>query len=348
MTPRAQIRFADHTTLGLGGEARWWAEAETEADIPAAAAWAAARGLEWTPIGGGSNLLVSDAGYGGLALHIALRGVRELDGGHIEAAAGEDWDGFVAACVARGWAGVECLSGIPGTVGATPVQNVGAYGQEVAETIETVRAWDRHDAAWVELANPDCGFGYRSSRFNGADRGRFVIAAVRFRLAPGGEAALRYPELRRQFPAGAQPTLAEAREVVRGLRRGKAMLLEAGDPECRSAGSFFKNVVLPEAAAAALAARLGTAPPRFPAGDGHVKIPAAWLIEQSGFHKGYRANGSGVGLSRRHVLAIVNYGAGTAAEVMALARQIQAAVRARTGLELEPEPVRLGFAASGL
>jgi len=345
--PREHVRLADHTTLGLGGEASFWAEAEAEADIPAAAAWARQRGLDWMPLGGGSNLLVSDQGYDGLALHIAIKGVRDLGGGHVEAAAGEDWDGFVAWCVERGLAGLECLSGIPGTVGATPVQNVGAYGQEVAETIGSVRAWDRQAETWVELPAAECGFGYRSSRFNQEDRGRFVIAAVRFALRPGGAAALRYPELRRQFPdPAAAPSLAAVRAAVRGIRRGKAMLLEPGDPECRSAGSFFKNPVVSPIAAAELAQRLGAAPPQFPAGEGQVKIPAAWLIEQAGFHKGFRPEGSGVGLSRRHVLAIVNYGQGTAAQVRALARQIRSAVAAGTGISLQPEPVPVGFAPS--
>jgi len=348
VTPREHVRLADHTTLGLGGEARYWAEAEREADIPAAAAWARQQGLPWMPLGGGSNVLASDAGYDGLILHLALPGVRELGGGRVEAAAGEDWDGFVAWCVARGLAGLECLSGIPGTVGATPVQNVGAYGQEVAETIQSVRAWDRQAEAWVELPASACGFGYRSSRFQ-PGKGRFVIAAVRFALRPGGAAALRYPELRRQFPdPAAAPSLSEVREAVRAIRRGKAMLIEPGDPECRSAGSFFKNPVVSEAAAAELARRLGAAPPQFPAAAGQVKLPAAWLIEQAGFHKGYRPAGSGVGLSRRHVLAIVNYGSGTAAAVAALAGQIQSAVAAKTGIALHPEPVWLGPAAGGV
>ena len=205
-----------------------------------------------------------------------------------------------------------------------------------------MRAWDRRSEAWAELAAGECGFGYRSSRFNQQDRGRFVIAAVRFRLRPGGAAALRYPELRRQFPdSAAAPSLAAVRTAVRGIRRGKAMLLKPGDPECHSAGSFFKNVVVAEAAAA-LAERLGAAPPQFAAGAGQVKIPAAGLIEQAGFHKGYRPEDSGVGLSRRHVLAIVNYGQGTAAEVAALAGQIQSAVAVQTGIALHPEPVWVG------
>ncbi len=189
--------LGQRTTLGVGGPARFAAEIAAEAEIPEAVAWARGRGLAWLAWGAGSNLLVSDAGFGGLAAHIALRGVRFGDGGEVEAAAGEDWDALVAACVARGWAGIECLSGIPGTVGATPVQNVGAYGQEVGEVLERVRAWDTQREAWVELGAKECGFGYRASRFNGADRGRFVVASVTLRLRPGGAATVRYPELQR-------------------------------------------------------------------------------------------------------------------------------------------------------
>ncbi|HET9783538.1 MAG TPA: UDP-N-acetylmuramate dehydrogenase [Terriglobales bacterium] len=331
-----QESLARHTTLEVGGAARYWAEITRENEIPEALAWAEERHLPATVLGGGSNVLASDAGYAGLVLHMAPAGARETGPGRIEVAAGEDWDGFVAECVARGWAGVECLSGIPGSVGATPVQNVGAYGQEVAETMVGVRAWDRQARAWVTLTAGECRFAYRSSRFNRDDRGRFVIVAAEFQLRPGGAATLRYPELRRQFPTEA-PGLSEVREVVRGLRRGKAMLLEPGMEDGRSAGSFFKNPVVEEAAAGALPAEA----PRYPEADGRVKLPAAWLIEHAGLHKGFQLPGSRAALSRKHVLAIVNRGGATAGEIEALAAHIQAVVSERWGVRLAREPVQL-------
>lgn len=332
------LELAAKTTLHIGGPARFWIEIEREEEVPQAVAWARQRGLPWFVLAGGSNLLVSDAGYRGTVLHPAFAGWRELAPGQVEAAAGQDWDALVSACVAGELAGIECLSGIPGTVGATPVQNVGAYGQEVAETIALVRAWDTADSRWVELTAAECGFGYRASRFNQADWGRFVITAVRFDLRPGGAASVRYPELERAL-GGSSPTLASVREAVRTLRRGKAMLLEAGDPDARSAGSFFKNPMVPTTQVAAIAAAAGAEPPQFPAAGNTVKIPAAWLIERAGFAKGFALAGSSVGLSSRHVLAIVNRGKGTAAEVAALSERIQTEVARRFGVHLAPEPV---------
>ncbi|MGH9486052.1 MAG: UDP-N-acetylmuramate dehydrogenase [Terriglobales bacterium] len=336
------VPLAAHTTLGVGGPGRFWVEVNTEAELPEALAWATERGLPVLALGAGSNLLVADCGYDGLVLRLALRGVRELGAGRLLAAAGEDWDGLAANCVARGWAGVECLSGIPGSVGATPVQNVGAYGQAVAESIVRVRAWDRQNRDWAELTVGECGFGYRCSRFNGADRGRFLITAVEFALRPGGAPTLRYPELRQRVPAGA--SLAEVREAVRGLRRGKAMLLDPEDQDARSAGSFFKNPVLSAAQAAAVAARSdGAAPPQFPEPGGGTKFPAAWLIERAGFAKGFRLPASSIRLSRKHVLALVNEGHGTAAQAAALALHIRSTVETRWGVRLEMEPVAVGF-----
>jgi UDP-N-acetylmuramate dehydrogenase len=335
-----QQPLGTRTTLGVGGPARFALEAAAEAEIPEALAWARERGLGWLAWGAGSNLVVSDAGFDGLALRVALRGVRFGEGGAVEAAAGEDWDGLVAACVARGWAGIECLSGIPGTVGATPVQNVGAYGQEVGEVLDHVRVWDTQREAWVELSARECGFGYRASRFNGADRGRFVVAAVGLRLRPDGAATVRYPELERKL--GGAATLGEVRAAVVALRRSKGMVLDAGDAESRSAGSFFKNPIVVEASLAGIARAAGAEPPRFAAGEGRVKVPAAWLIERAGFTKGYRIAGSRARLSHKHVLAIVNDGGATAAEVEALARRIQGAVAERFGVELQREPEGVG------
>jgi UDP-N-acetylmuramate dehydrogenase len=343
----AQVRIEEQqplgarTTLGVGGAARFAAEAGAEDDVPAAVAWARERGLGWLAWGAGSNLLVSDAGFGGLAIHIGPRGVRFGEGGVVEAAAGEEWDALVRACVERGWAGVECLSGIPGTVGATPVQNVGAYGQELAEVVERVRAWDTRQSAWVELSATECGFGYRASRFNCADHGRFIVTAVQLRLRPGGAATVRYPELQRKL-GGGTAGLADVRTAVLALRRSKGMVLDAEDADSRSAGSFFKNPIVAGGSVAAIARAAGAEPPRFAAGDGLVKIPAAWLIERAGFTKGYRIEGSRARLSRKHVLAIVNDGGASAAEVEALAQGIQRAVANRFGVELAREPEGVG------
>jgi UDP-N-acetylmuramate dehydrogenase len=335
---RENVGLAESTTFGIGGRARYYGELKQEADVAEALAWARAHERPVFVLGGGSNLLVSDHGYGGLVLKMALRGIREAGAGVLEAGAGELWDDVVAAAVERGWAGIECLSGIPGLTGATPVQNVGAYGQEVGAVIASVRAWDVERGAWVEFKAGECGFGYRCSRFNQFDRGRFLITAVRFQLRPGDEPELSYPELRRRFPDGT-PKLAAVREAVLEIRRGKGML--AG--QVRSAGSFFKNPVVSEREYAEVAARSAVEPPRFAAVNGTVKLPAAWLIEQAGFRKGYRPLRGGAALSDQHALAIVNNDHASASDVVRLARRIQLAVDARFGIRLEPEPAQLGF-----
>ncbi|MGH9477590.1 MAG: UDP-N-acetylmuramate dehydrogenase [Terriglobales bacterium] len=382
MNPAPKVPLAPLTTLGVGGPAAFSIRIEREADIPSAVEWAAARGLPWMALGGGSNLVVSDAGYAGLVLRIGLRGLRELAPGVLEAAAGENWDAVVAYAVALEWGGIECLSGIPGLAGATPVQNVGAYGQELAEVVERVRAWDRTSETFVDLAPGSCGFGYRASRFNQLDRGRFLITAVRLRLRPGGAPGLRYPELRERLAGQASPpnaatltrpeqsgralplseirpqpdpgegvqkravapTLADVRAAVLAIRRSKAMVLDPNDPESRSVGSFFKNPVVAAAIAGDLERRCGAAPPRYPAADGQIKLSAAWLLEQAGFHKGFALPGSRARLSRRHVLAIVNDGGATAAEVLVLAHHIQALTAEKTCIRLELEPELVGFA----
>jgi UDP-N-acetylmuramate dehydrogenase len=250
--------------------------------------------------------------------------------------------------VARGWAGLECLSGIPGLVGATPIQNVGAYGQEVGETITRVDALERAGGRRVSFTNAECAFGYRMSRFKAADAGRFVVVAVTFRLRPGGAPAVRYAELARALEGDPAPRLAEVRETVIALRRRKSMVLDDADPNARSVGSFFMNPVVPAAEAEAVESRVRSAGvlgadeamPRFPAGDGHVKLSAAWLIERAGLRKGH---GDGrVGLSTNHTLAIVNRGGATGAEVAAFARSVRARVRDQFGVTLHPEPVFVG------
>ena len=346
MNPKENEPLAPFTTLGIGGPARWFAEAANEADVAEAAAWAHERGAALFVLGGGSNLLVADAGFDGLVLHVRLRGVAAEDaaGGRVfRVAAGEDWDAFVSRAVAENCAGVECLAGIPGTVGGTPVQNVGAYGQEVASVIERVRAFDLEGRGFVEFTAADCGFSYRRSRFNSEDRGRYVVTRVDYRLKPGGAAAIAYLDVQRAIREGradSEPALAEVAATVRRIRQRKGMLLVEGDADCRSAGSFFKNPVIAEAHFAKIAAH-GAAPPSFAAGSGMVKVPAAWLIEQVGFRKGYAMGAAGI--SSRHTLALVNRGGATAAEILALARAIAEAVEARFGIRLEMEPVKLGF-----
>ena len=336
--------LAPFTTLGVGGPARWFVEATTETAIAEAAAWAQERGAKVFVLGGGSNLVVSDDGFEGLVVQVGLRGITDAGRGGYRVAAGEDWDGFVQRSVEEECAGVECLAGIPGTVGGTPVQNVGAYGQQVVSTIERVRAFDLGEQRWTEFTAAECGFAYRQSRFNTGDRGRYVVTRVDYRLLPGGEPTLGYADVARAFEGKARPGLAEVAATVRRVRRSKGMLLVEGDPDCRSAGSFFKNPTVTEEQAGRVAESGGTEPPRFPAGAGNpgrVKIPAAWLIERAGFRKGYAVGEAGI--SSRHTLALINRGGARASEIVALAEEIKAAVRDRFGIELEMEPVLVGF-----
>lgn len=340
--------LAPFTTLGIGGPARWFLEVTTEDDIAEAADWARSRDVRLLVLGGGSNLVVSDDGFDGLVLHVALHGVtsEEASDGSgqriYRMAAGEDWDQFVETAVHENCAGIECLAGIPGTVGGTPVQNVGAYGQEVSSTIEQVRAFDLATHEWAELGAWECRFAYRRSRFNTAHRGRFVVTRVDYRLTPGGVPTLTYADLQREFDGEARPSLAEVAATVRRIRQAKGMLLAEGDPDCRSVGSFFKNPVVNAAVAGQIAERAGKQPPQFarPEMD-KVKIPAAWLIEQAGFAKGYAAGNAGI--SSRHTLALINRGGATTAEILGLAAKIQNAVRERFGIWLEMEPVLVGF-----
>jgi UDP-N-acetylmuramate dehydrogenase len=259
-------------------------------------------------------------------------------------AAGEPWDELVGACVAEGLAGIECLAGIPGSVGATPIQNVGAYGQEVSETIRAVRVLDRGDGAVRELAPQDCGFSYRSSAFKRTP-GHWVVLAVGFELERSAHSPpIRYAELARALGVqlGDSAPLGEVREAVLTLRRRKGMVIDPADPDSVSAGSFFTNPVLEATAFEALAATAGAPPPAWPDGDGRVKTSAAWLIERAGFARG-DGDPRGIAISSKHVLALTNRGAGTSAQLLALARAIADGVRARFGVELVPEPVLVGL-----
>jgi UDP-N-acetylmuramate dehydrogenase len=342
-----EVPLAPYTTFQIGGPARWFADAASEEDIAAGIAFAAERQLPLFILGGGSNLLVSDAGFPGLVLRIAMRGItstQENGRAIISAAAGEDWDGLVAYAVAAGFAGVECLSGIPGTVGGTPVQNVGAYGQEVSQTIVTVRAFDRKTGQFVDLPASDCGFSYRRSIFNSSQRDRYVVSRVHYALHQDAPASFAYADVARYFAARnvTAPTLAEVRQAVRSIREQKGMLLMTGDADCRSAGSFFKNPVVSASVLDSLAQDLGVdkqSIPAYPAPQGEVKLSAAWLIERAGFAKGYALGNAGI--SSRHTLALINRGGASASEVTALRDQVIAAVASRFSVRLEPEPVWL-------
>ena len=341
--------LAPFTTFGIGGPARWFVVARTEDEIVEATEWARDREVPLFVLGGGSNLLVSDAGFDGLVLQVGLRGlsvIEESEQRIYSVAGGEDWDSFVERAAQDNCAGIECLAGIPGTVGGTPVQNVGAYGQEVASTIERVRAFNLSEHAFIEFTAAECGFSYRRSRFNADDRGRYLATRVDYRLIPGGAPTLRYGDLQRAFPEGAKASLPEVAAAVRGVRQSKGMLLVEGDPDCRSAGSFFKNPVVSEEQVRQIASASGKEPPRFPASLGpenarRAKVPAAWLIEQAGFAKSYSLGAAGI--SSRHTLALVNRGGATAAEILDLANRIRSAVESRFMISLEMEPVLVGF-----
>lgn len=337
--------LAPFTTFGIGGPARWFVEAQSEADILEATAWAHERRISVFVLGGGSNVVVADAGFDGLVLHIALKGIEEQDVGDdrvlIRAAAGEEWNGLVQRAVEENCAGIECLAGIPGTVGGTPVQNVGAYGQEVSSVITRVRAFDLKERRMCEFDVEQCGFSYRRSRFNTTDAGAFVVTRVDYQLVRGGAPALKYPDLQRAFPSGSAPSLVEVADAVRRIRQSKGMVLVDCEPDCRSAGSFFKNPIISEDLANRIEFKTRKAPPRFAAGEGKVKIPAAWLIEQAGFLRGFSIGNAGI--STKHTLALVNRGGATASEVLGLAAEIRSAVEKKFGVVLQPEPVFVGF-----
>jgi len=337
------VRLSDHTTLHLGGPAAEFFVAETEDALVQAVSSADAAGTPVLVLGGGSNLVVADAGFAGRAVRIATRGITVSDasqcaGVSVTVAAGEPWDDFVAHAVAQGWVGVEALSGIPGLVGASPIQNVGAYGQEVAETLASVRVWDRVLRGIRTFANAECLFGYRHSRFK-ADPTRHVVLSVEFQFPTGDLGApVKYAELARTLGVdpGRRAPMSVVRETVLGLRRGKGMVLDPDDHDTWSAGSFFTNPMLAPDAADALPADA----PRWPQADGTVKTSAAWLIDHAGFGKGY--GNERVTLSTKHPLALTNRGSATTADLVALAREVRDGVEAKFGIRLVNEPVLVG------
>ncbi len=347
------VLLAPYTTLQIGGPARFFCEAGSEGEVEQAARFALERGLPLFVLGGGSNVLVSDAGFDGVVVRVGIRGLKmpgvrqkRTEGERVllTAGAGENWNELVLHTVTKGYAGMECLAGIPGDVGGTPVQNVGAYGQEVAETIMKVRAFDRSVLSYVELDPAACRFGYRQSVFNTDERGRYIVTAVTYALRPGGEPALRYADVARCFSealkAGEKPSLRQVYDAVRSIREGKGMLAGQGGADGRSAGSFFKNPVVSSEAIPGVAQGAGCAEeevPRYPAGEGRVKLPAAWLVERAGFTKGFRMER--VAISSRHTLALVNLGGASCAEMIALRDAVVGGVETKFGVRLEQEPV---------
>lgn len=350
--PEENVPLAPLTTLGVGGAARWLARVSYGRDVARAYEWAAARRAPVFVLGGGSNLVVADQGFPGLVLRMHGGGIatpiRRGDDMLIKAGAGFSWDALVTFAVERGLAGVECLSGIPGTVGGTPIQNVGAYGQEVAHVIECVEAFDVQQQRHVVLSAADCEFDYRMSRFKAREAGRFVVCGVMFRFRPGPP-AIRYPELAEYLAQKKkEPDLADVRAAVLAIRARKGMVLDDADPDTRSVGSFFMNPVVSRATFERIATSAsggadtpGPRVPHFMMDNDSVKIPAAWLIERSGFSRGHVDGCAGV--STKHPLAIINRGGATARDVIRLARRIKEAVNDWFGIALRPEPVFVGF-----
>lgn len=339
-------RLALHTSLGLGGPAREFWTLHDEDGVRAAVEDARRRKLDLVLLGGGSNLVVADEGVDQVVIQLTQGTVEieEHDGGALARVnAGMVWDDWVALSVERGLWGIECLSGIPGQVGATPIQNVGAYGQEVADTVTRVRVLDRVTGASSWLSAAECAFGYRTSRFKGPDADRLLILAVEFALGHTPTRSASYPELERALAdAGMPPSLPLIRRTVLDLRRRKSMLLDPADENGRSCGSFFTNPVVSPADLARVTARAGDPPPSFPQADGRIKMPAAWLIERAGLAKGTRSGN--VGLSTRHTLALVAHAGATARELVAFAWHVRDRVETTFGIRLLPEPVFWGFA----
>jgi UDP-N-acetylmuramate dehydrogenase len=351
------VPMAPYTTLGIGGPARFFIKAKTREQIPDALEFARARSCPVFVLGGGSNVVVSDSGFPGLVLKIELAGIQPLDkesSGRFSVAAGVEWDAFVQHCVERNLAGIECLSGIPGTVGGAPVQNIGAYGEEASEVISQVQVLDRDSNRITELTNAACRFAYRSGIFNTTHQDRYIILSVDFWLRMDGVPRIDYPDLQKQFAGSVHtPSVRDVREAVLHTRQVKAMVLQEDDPDTRSVGSFFKNPILSqddaariemEARSRGLLDHCGSIP-QFAASPGKVKWPAAWLIENAGIHKGYVHKNAGI--SGKHALALINRGGATAQDILELMRLIQDRVQGAFSVGLRPEPVFVGFEAGG-
>lgn len=343
---RQNISLAPYTTLRIGGPARYFTEVRTEDELLDAVAFARRENHPMFVLGGGSNLVVSDSGFDGLVIHIAFDGptTSSQQNNWVEYAvpAGADWNDFVRSVCEQGISGVECLAGIPGTVGGTPVQNVGAYGQEVAETISAVRVLDLESSNFVTLDNVACGFAYRRSIFNTTHKGRYIVTAVTFRFDPTRKPHLTYADLTRHF-GQTEPTPLDVYHAVREIRHSKGMLIVEGEPDSRSAGSFFKNPVVSPEVFQRTASAVGLSPdqiPHWPAEGGRIKLAAAWLLERAGFVKGYALGHAGI--SSRHTLALINRDNASAADLFALRDAIQTKVKTLFSIDLEQEPVQLG------
>ena len=341
------------TTFKIGGAARYFTEVSREEEIMEALEFAKYRSLDLFVLGGGSNLLVSDAGFHGMVIHNKLTGLESSsknDSIIVTANAGHDWDTFVKFCTEHNWQGVECLSGIPGTVGAAPVQNIGAYGQSAENVVEEVRAIDMGTGAPAIIGNQECGFGYRKSIFNTDAAGRYIITSVAFRLVASGCPTVTHHDLKRYFSSTASITPAQVRDAILEIRNSKGLLVLDGYERLNSAGSFFKNPVVSndlfERVEKTVRDMGGFENWCWPQTSGEVKISAACLIQTAGFTKGYRCGN--VGISPRHALALINYGNATACEVIAFAREIQEQVREKFGITLKPEVQCIGIPPTAL
>jgi UDP-N-acetylmuramate dehydrogenase len=342
-----QVPLAAWCTIDVGGPARWFVSATSETAIVEALNWADAHRVEVIVLGGGSNVVIADVGFPGLVIQIAIRGVSTRGEGPttlLRVGSGEPWDEFVAWTVEAGCAGLECLSGIPGLVGGTPVQNVGAYGQEVSSTIRSVRAIETASRKLMSIDARDCGFGYRTSRFKHLDAGRFIVTAVEYALSQNGAPTIAYPDIVKYFAdrVGTAPSLSDVRAAIIEIRSRKGMVIREGNPANRSCGSFFVNPIVRCDHFDRIATSVrGEQVPHYPAGGAHVKIPGAWLIEHAGFAKGYEQGR--VGLSPFQAQGLINRGGASAEDVLSLAVAIKRAVWERFGVALVPEPVFVGF-----
>lgn len=341
--------LAPYTTIGLGGPARWFTSCSTPEELTEALKWASSRDQKVLVLAGGSNSLIADEGFSGLVIHLKLTGIRWQESGAVTIAAGENWDEFVSAAVQRGFAGIECLSGIPGSVGSTPIQNVGAYGQEVKDTIVSVDVLNRSTLEKSTFTNSDCIFSYRMSRFKRQDRDKFVVLAVTFQLRPNDVTAIKYAELGRALTnlpewqnssTTSQRKLQLIRDTVIDIRARKGMVISAGDPDSKSLGSFFMNPIVTaekKAQVLAIAEQLKlTTPPAYPETNDQWKLSAAWLIENSGTTKGERYRGAGV--SSKHCLALINADQATTKDILYLADTIRERVRLKFAVGLQQEP----------
>jgi UDP-N-acetylmuramate dehydrogenase len=350
-----QVPLAPFTTFRIGGPARHFCEVTTEPELLEAVTFAREHNLEIFVLGGGSNLLVSDGGFDGLVIHARIDHALHMDGGYLDSSptktpltyrvpAGYDWDAFVLLTAEAGVAGIECLAGIPGLVGGSPIQNIGAYGQEVSASISVVRALDLETLGFVDLKSEQCHFAYRHSIFNTTHRNRYVVTAVTFHFDLDATPNLTYADLQRHFAGrDSPPKPIDIYHAVREIRHSKGMLIVEDEPDSRSAGSFFKNPVVPQPVLTSVAKALNIPAdtiPNWPAGEGRIKLPAAWLLDQAGFHKGFVMGRAGI--SSRHTLALINRDHATFADIAALRDTIQREVHRRFHIQLEQEPVQLG------